>query len=305
MAITLVKEFLSSVTFVDEADSQEEDRDQDIHGKKSPDVADEPEQEMVESDKGNETEAESGGNEEAEEECEEEVEGQAEVVEEGEEDEEGSEEKVEEPKSDDNPVGKKETQRQGQVEEVMVATKPRKLRSDPKASEHTTKPIKVPFPHEAEEDAREEDRDSEEGSAEEPIYSPEEVVVTKKLLGEMAYFSDPKKARTYAERGTKGKQAKSGKSYHPESFQEIESKEEFLSYINAIGFEWLLSHSTVEVPVTLAKEFLTSFNFKSTTDAAGMGAHHSQALGAFQDQHIKGSPHHQPPPPLCPDIHRL
>ncbi|XP_042029790.1 nucleolin-like [Salvia splendens] len=147
-----------------------------------------------------------------------------------------------------------------------VVTTVKKLPGSEKRSEPTTAPIKVSFAQDTEDDAGEENEDSRDDSTEYPIYLPEEVVVTKKLLGEMAYFSDHKKARTYAERGTKGKQAKSGKSYHPGSLQEIESEEEFLSYISAIGFEWLLSHSTAEVPMALAKEFFTSFKFKSTTN---------------------------------------
>ncbi|KAG6418715.1 hypothetical protein SASPL_120919 [Salvia splendens] len=216
MAMTPVEEFPSSdtqaevpllapdSTLVDEAGSQGKEGDQEIHDKEIPGVAVGPEQEtagsaedegLVDGDEGNveaneDDVAESEGNGEAEEE----------VEEKAEEEREGNEEKVAEPEDEEASIGKQEMQRQKQVEEVMEATGPRTLRSDPKASE----PIKVPFAHDTEEEVEEnvdaEEEGSEEGNAEEPMYLPEEVVVTKKLIGEMAYFGDHKKAKTYQTR---------------------------------------------------------------------------------------------------------
>lgn len=60
--------------------------------------------------------------------------------------------------------------------------------------------------------------------------------------------------------------AKSGKRSDLEALREIGSDEEFLAYNRDIGFEWLLDHSTTKVPVALAKEFFSTFRFKSTTD---------------------------------------
>lgn len=82
----------------------------------------------------------------------------------------------------------------------------------------------------------------------------------------MGKLDDPKRAQTYKERRTSGKIAKSGKRYDPEALWEIGSDEEFLAYIREIGFEWLLNHSTAEVPVTLAKEFFSTFHLNPTTD---------------------------------------
>ena len=39
-----------------------------------------------------------------------------------------------------------------------------------------------------------------------------------------------------------------------------------MSYIRAIGFEWLLNHSDHEVPVVAAREFFSTFRFKATVD---------------------------------------
>ena len=39
-----------------------------------------------------------------------------------------------------------------------------------------------------------------------------------------------------------------------------------MSYIWGIGFEWLLNHSTKEVPIAAAREFFATFRFKATVD---------------------------------------
>ena len=75
----------------------------------------------------------------------------------------------------------------------------------------------------------------------------------------MKRFDDQKRAATYKERCSAWKMAKPGKQYSPEELKIIDSDEEFRACIYAIGFEWLLKHSTAEVPVDLAREVFSTF----------------------------------------------
>ena len=101
--------------------------------------------------------------------------------------------------------------------------------------------------------------DDESEQEEEPNFERTEVWITKKLLETIEKFDEPKRAQTYKERGASGKLVKSGKRYDSTFLQEIESEEEFLSYIRDIGFEWLLNHSDHEVLVVTAREFFSAF----------------------------------------------
>ncbi|XP_042019196.1 uncharacterized protein LOC121767059 [Salvia splendens] len=161
-----------------------------------------------------------------------------------------------------------ERKRKGKHAATIPPKRSRKAPSVERVKEPLTAATKVPYakefkgPSPDSEPKEEEDEEQEE----ELNYKRAEVWITKKLLKEMGEFDNPRRAQTYKERSAPGKLAKSGKQYDPKALREIESDKEFLKYISAIGFEWLMNHSTAEVPTTLAREFFSTFRLKSTTD---------------------------------------
>ncbi|XP_042049934.1 uncharacterized protein LOC121795463 [Salvia splendens] len=134
-----------------------------------------------------------------------------------------------------------------------------------KSADHSPSPP-AEVPSDVKSENPNESSDSEEEQEVELNFEPKEIWITKELLNAMGKFEDPKRTAIYAEKSVVGKYAKSGKMYDSAELKGISSNDEFRGYIGAIGFDWLLKHSTIEVPIDVAREFFSTFRFKSTTD---------------------------------------
>ncbi|XP_042038280.1 neurofilament medium polypeptide-like [Salvia splendens] len=155
-----------------------------------------------------------------------------------------------------------ERKRKGKQEATPLKKKQRQVSSTSKIREASSEPISVLLAEPTEENEDEEEEGTNQEA--ESVYETLKILLTKKLLEAMVHFDDPKLAETCNGRATKGKLANARKMYDSLSLQEIESEEEFLLYIRAIGCEWLLDHCKAEVLILLAKEFFTFYRFKST-----------------------------------------
>ncbi|XP_042023070.1 uncharacterized protein LOC121770403 [Salvia splendens] len=168
------------------------------------------------------------------------------------------------PDRTDSPVDARDAQRQARrrlrddIEEHVPQTEEGSLGLE------TAAPEQVPYA--AESGSPDGSSDSEKEQQEELNFEPTEIWITKELLDKMRKFTDPKRTAIYKEKSAVEKYAKFRKMYDSAELKEISSNDEFQSYIDAIGFDWLLKHSTSEVPIDLAREFFSTFRFKSTTD---------------------------------------
>ncbi|XP_042041271.1 uncharacterized protein LOC121786709 [Salvia splendens] len=114
-----------------------------------------------------------------------------------------------------------------------------------KSADHSPSPP-AKISSDAESESPNESSDSEEDQGVELNFEPKEIWITKELLNAMGKFDDPKRTAIYAEKSTVGKHAKSGKKYDSAELKGISSNDEFRGYIEAIGFDWLLKHNTLE-----------------------------------------------------------
>ncbi|XP_042013804.1 uncharacterized protein LOC121762102 [Salvia splendens] len=92
------------------------------------------------------------------------------------------------------------------------------------------------------------------------------VDLTDDLVEEMKLFDSKKLQKVFDGKDEGSKQVKSGKVLHIPSLDELRAREQFLSYLHALGFEWLLENGNPNISVRLAKEFFTTFRFRVTTD---------------------------------------
>ncbi|XP_041997721.1 uncharacterized protein LOC121747688 isoform X1 [Salvia splendens] len=85
-------------------------------------------------------------------------------------------------------------------------------------------------------------------------------------MEEMKLFDSKELQKVFDSKDEGSKQVKRGKVLHIPSLDELGAREQFLSYLHALGFEWLLENGNPNISVRLAKEFFTTFRFRVTTD---------------------------------------
>ncbi|XP_042019114.1 titin homolog [Salvia splendens] len=89
---------------------------------------------------------------------------------------------------------------------------------------------------------------------------------TDEIAEEMKLFETKKLQDTFDSMDDGNKDVKCGKVMHYPSLDELGVREQFLAYLHALGFEWLLRNGNPDICVRLAKEFFTTFRFRVTTD---------------------------------------
>ena len=85
-------------------------------------------------------------------------------------------------------------------------------------------------------------------------------------MEDMKHYNTKKLQDSFDEKEVNSKQIKCNKVLHFPSLDELAPREPFLSYMRALGFDWLLENGDPTIPVILAKEFLATFRFQVTTD---------------------------------------
>ncbi|KAL1555157.1 hypothetical protein AAHA92_15632 [Salvia divinorum] len=96
------------------------------------------------------------------------------------------------------------------------------------------------------------------------VYNKFVAKVDKGMITKITTFDTPKQQEAAATRVSRSSAVKSGKRMDQPSLRDLGAEEEFVTYISAIGFDWLLETEMPDVPVIVAQEFFSTFKFRPT-----------------------------------------
>ncbi|KAL1569892.1 hypothetical protein AAHA92_01310 [Salvia divinorum] len=117
-------------------------------------------------------------------------------------------------------------------------------------------------PSETEEEADESHyEEKDEGGS---VYNKFLAKIDKWMITKITTFDTPKQQEAAAARVSRSRAVKSGKRMDQPSLRGLGAEEEFVTYISAIGFDWLLETEMPDVPVIVAQEFFSTFKFRPT-----------------------------------------
>lgn len=97
-------------------------------------------------------------------------------------------------------------------------------------------------------------------------YLPWQVELDDDLMEDMKHFNTKKLQDAFKEKDDNNKQVKCRKVLHFPSLDELVARNPFLSYMHALGFDWLLDNGDRTIPVRLTNGFFITFRFNNDLD---------------------------------------